>query len=99
MTGAQILAQNGIKLATEALGKHVTTCPRCSAKRKPAHRKLKVLGVKIDEQGVCWRCNHCGWTGPEKGSGNGYDRDRDVFEAIYDYIGFQKVRYPKGHVP
>ena len=100
---AEILQDAGIKLASIAPGKHSATCPKCSAQRQPHHRRIKCLGVKIDEQGVCWRCNHCGWSGPERGSGgNSHARG---FAATYDYcdadgiLRFQKVRYPEGHEP
>jgi len=100
MTVADILDENGIDLDSASPGQYATTCPRCSAKRKPQHRKFKVLGIKIDERGVCWRCNHCGWSGPEKGKANG---GAGGFAATYDYrdangtVQFQKVRYPPGH--
>jgi hypothetical protein len=64
-----------------------------------------VLGVTIDGDTVHWGCNHCGWTGPEKGTGksngNGWGGG---FTAIYDYcadgvLRFQKVRNPPGSGP
>jgi putative DNA primase/helicase len=103
MNAAEILSDNGITLESTAPGKHATTCPQCSAKRKPGHRKLKVLGVKIDDRGVCWRCNHCGWSGPEKAKGG--NSHAGGFAATHDYrdangaLQFQKVRYPPGHNP
>jgi hypothetical protein len=55
---------------------------------------------------VNWGCNHCGWTGPEKGAGksngNGWGGG---FAATYDYhdaagvLRFQKVRNPPGSEP
>src|SRR5262249_53228551 len=99
---AEILQQAGIKLWTTATGKYKTTCPQCSAQRQPHHRRIKCLGVKIDEQGVCWHCNHCGWKGPEKKKGNSHAGE---FAATYDYrdadgvLRYQKVRYPEGHKP
>ena len=51
---------------------------------------------------MCWRCNHCNWSGPEKKKGNGHAGD---IVATYDYrdaagvLRFQKVRYLKGHEP
>jgi hypothetical protein len=99
-TPAQLLAAHGIKLPSTEPGRHYTTCPRCSHKRSKAHQVAKVLGVTIKADGkVHFGCNHCGWTGPEKQSGNGHDREREDIEAAYDYIGFQKVRYRKGHEP
>src|SRR5262249_39340969 len=98
MTAQELLERNGIRLSDYKPGQHCRTCPRCSAKRRKEHQSLKVLGVKIDAGGATWHCNHCGWAGPEKGSGgNGHDSDN--FIAVYDYPGFQKVRYPNGHEP
>jgi hypothetical protein len=102
MNVADLLAQHGIKLGAYAPGQYHTTCPRCSARRSRAHQNTKCLGVKIDEKGACWRCNHCDWSGPEKGNaGNG---KADPIEATYDYVEggelrFQKVRYAKGREP
>jgi len=99
---AEILQDVGIKLSSTAPGKYSATCPQCSAQRQPHHRRIKCLGVKIDEQGVCWRCNHCEWSGPAKGSTNSH---AGGFAATYDYrdadgvARFQKVRYPEGHEP
>jgi hypothetical protein len=102
MTTAEILQQYGLHLPDTSPGQHYTTCPECSAKRSLAHQGTKCLGVKIDEKGACWRCNHCGWSGPEKDRGNG--KAAAPIEATYDYIEggefrFQKVRYPQGHEP
>ena len=73
MTVVELLAKHGIKLASTAPGRHYTTCPQCSAGRtSKEHRAAKVLGVTIEADGkVRWGCNHCDWTGPEKGSGKG----------------------------
>src|SRR5262249_9177866 len=80
-----------------------TTCPKCSHERSKPHNK--VLGVTIEaDDSVRWGCNHCQWTGPEKGAG-GNGRDGKGFAATYDYtdiagnILFQKVRNPPGHAP
>jgi hypothetical protein len=102
MTPEELLAANGIELKNTAPGRYYTTCPQCSAKRSKAHQAVKVLGVTIEADGrVHWGCNHCGWTGPEKGGGGGDDR----FVATYDYrdadgkFQFQKVKFPPGHHP
>jgi hypothetical protein len=103
MTPQELLDQAGIHLNSYAAGEHTSICPQCSAKRKPHHQNLKCLGVKIDDRGATWHCNHCDWTGPEKGTGQGNGgldpHDDRNFVAKYDYSGFQKVRYPKGHKP
>jgi RecA-family ATPase len=106
MTGmipAELLASNGIALESTTPGRYYTTCPQCSHTRSKAHQTAKCLGITIEGDCVRWGCNHCGWTGPEKGIGKsngglGPHDDRN-FIATYDYIGFQKVRYPKGHEP
>ena len=104
-TVAELLAQYGIKLASTTPGRYYATCPQCSASR--SKRTAKVLGVTISLDGsVCWGCNHCGWTGPEKGSGkpNG-NAAADDFAASYDYpdatgvVRFQKVRNLPGRKP
>jgi putative DNA primase/helicase len=85
MTVEELLRENNIRLPSIAEGRHYTTCPRCSAGRKTAaHRKAKVLGVKIDGWGACWVCSHCNWRGPEKGEGNGAARN-DAAIAAYPY--------------
>lgn len=91
-TVSEFLASHGIYLKDTKPGQHHTTCPRCSADRKRCNQRKPVLGVLIDEKGVCWHCNHCEWTGPEKGSGK-------TIDATYDYVDengellFQAVRY------
>ena len=101
MTVAELLTKYGIKLASTAPGRHYTTCPHCSAGRaSKEHRAAKVLGITIEADGkVHWGCNHCSWTGPEKGAGkNGNGRDGAQHAATYDYADadgallFQKVR-------
>ena len=95
LTAADLLTRHGIKLERIAPGRHYTTCPRCSATRKLANQNRKTLGVTINGDGAHWGCNHCGWTGPEKGSGNGRGGDNLI---TYDYqddsgvVQFQKVR-------
>jgi putative DNA primase/helicase len=99
MTPQELLNANGIYLENYDLGDRALICPHCSANRKPHHQKLKCLGVKIDDQGATWHCNHCEWSGPEKGTGNGQGGE---FAATYDYrdaegvLLFQKVRNPPG---
>ena len=100
MTPQDLLAAHNINLASTAPGRHYTTCPQCSAKRSKAHQKNKVLGVTVDANGAHWGCNHCGWTGPEKGTGtNGSGNGRGSNNlTTYDYqeadgtVTFQKVR-------
>jgi hypothetical protein len=105
MTPAELLAQNDIKLENTAPGRYYTTCPKCSHKRNgAAHQKAEVLGVTINRDTVRWGCNHCGWTGPEKGNGK-CNRQGSEFAATYDYrdangvVRFQKVRNPPGSKP
>jgi hypothetical protein len=95
----QLLRENEIDVPSIAPGVQYTTCPQCSHTRKKS--KEKCLRVNIDDRGACWKCCHCEWTGPEKGSGkaNGHARG---FGATYDFdnadgkLIFQKVRNPPG---
>lgn len=88
----QLLNGVGIYLRVYDSGRYYTTCPNCSDKRQTRHQKLKCLGVTIRDDRVFWGCNHCGWTGPERGSGgNGPTRAE---WPHYDYGGLRKVRTP-----
>jgi putative DNA primase/helicase len=65
---ADLLQAHHIALDDFRPGRHYTTCPECSSTRARAHRMLKCLGVTIEPDGkVFWGCNHCNWSGPEKG--------------------------------
>jgi hypothetical protein len=128
LTAQELLEANGIRLKNYNPGNHTSVCPECSHDRKK--KKDKCLSVKIDADGACWQCHHCGWIGPEKGQQRTNGRptpativreqvsdevaqqeptpapakpepsyDDKNFVAIYDYPGFQKVRFPKGHEP
>jgi RecA-family ATPase len=99
----EFLAAHNILLPDTKPGRHYATCPQCSAKRKTAaHRKHKCLGVTIDDQGVRWGCNHCGWTGPSKGANSRSNGGDYQPAATYDYhdntgkLCFQKLRNPPG---
>jgi hypothetical protein len=100
MTPRELLNKNRIYLNSYEVGKHVSTCPKCSHGRKLVNQKLKCLGVKIDEKGATWHCNHCGDSGPRKGNGQSGE-----FAATYDYrdasgkVRFQKVRKLPGSKP
>ena len=95
MSAADLLTSHRIKLESIAPGRHYTTCPHCSTTRKPGNQNKKTLGVTINGEGTHWGCNHCGWTGPEKGTSNGHGGDSLI---TYDYedasgvVVFQKVR-------
>jgi putative DNA primase/helicase len=94
---AELLRQHGITLDDTTPGRHYAICPQCSKNR--SKQNAKCLGVTIEaDDSVRWGCNHCGWTGPTKGDGQG-----ENFETKYDYqdadgkLIFQKVRkVPKG---
>jgi DNA-binding MarR family transcriptional regulator len=100
MTPHELLESYGIRLNSTAPGRYYTTCPQCSRSRKPAHQKIKCLGVTIEGEHVRFGCNHCGFTGPGPGTGNGHDHK--PHEITYDYVDqdgnllFQKVRMPPG---
>src|SRR5215831_10270570 len=99
-TSEDLLRRAGIRLASTKSGDYTTVCPRCSAGRSAAHRKTKCLSVKIDGDGVCWNCHHCGWTGPEKGSGGAKP---ELVTYVYRDSGgtprFRKARNLPGREP
>jgi hypothetical protein len=80
MTIDELLAANGIALDSTAPGEDYAICPQCSHDRKK--KTIKCLGVKIDAQGVCWVCHHCGWSGPQKGTGTGTAE----YSAVDNYV-------------
>jgi Protein of unknown function (DUF3631) len=104
MTADELLAKHGIKLPSTAPGRYYVTCPKCSATRSRAHQGSKVLGVTIEADGsVRWGCNHCGWVGPERGSGTINGGREPLHSYIYrDADGtprFRKVRNAPGREP
>jgi Protein of unknown function (DUF3631) len=104
MTADEHLAKHGIRLSSTAAGRYYTTWPRCSTTRSRAHQGNKVLGVTIEADGkVHWGCNHCGWTGPEKGSGAINGGRQPLHSYVYrDAAGtprFRKVRNSPGREP
>jgi hypothetical protein len=94
MSAQRLLHAHGIKLTIDAPGQYFSTCPECSAKRRKEHQKLKVLGVLLKPNGkIIWHCNHCGWSGPSKGS-NGAKPELPTY-VYRDNAGvprFRKVR-------
>jgi hypothetical protein len=107
MSPEDLHRQNGITLDSYAPGRYYTTCPNCSAGRSTAeHRREKVLGVTIEADGsVRFGCNHCPWTGPQKGCGergNVADGPALPFYLYRDLAGvvrFRKVRNAPGRKP
>ena len=100
MTIAELLAKHGIELASTEPGRHYTTCPRCSRNRSKAHQGTKVLGVTIEDDGsVHWGCNHCTWTGPEKGSGQRQELQNYAYRDTDGVPRFRKVRNLPGRSP
>jgi hypothetical protein len=100
----ELLTASGIVLEDTAVGpgRYYATCPECSRHRKPAHQKAKCLGVTVDGGGVRWGCNHCGWTGPEKGARNGRGGASLVSYEYQDGDGavvYRKVRNAPGRTP
>jgi hypothetical protein len=95
MTLGELLQLNHIELQRTHPGRQYTTCPECSAKRSKKHQKTECLGVTIEADGsVRWGCNHCGWTGPQKGGGFGGE-DGQIFYFYRDASGtvrFRKAR-------
>src|SRR5262249_57016421 len=87
-TAADILRAAGLPSPPSlqyGCGRYYECCPRCSAQRSTAtNRSAKVLGITIDDLGVKWGCNHCGWTGGGYFKG-GKSRGDDGFGGTYDY--------------
>src|SRR5262249_41032931 len=103
MTPQETLTKHGISLESYKPGRHYTICPKCSHTRSTAHRKNKVLGITIGDDGsVGWGCNHCAGTAPEKGSGERKER-RELTSHIYrdkdGIVRFRKVRNLPGRDP
>jgi hypothetical protein len=106
MTPEELLLKHGIRLRSYEPGRYYTKCPKCSHKRSNEHRNSPALGVTIENGSAFWGCNHCNWTGPEKGSGNGSGNGADGQPLVaYEYcdpsgaIRFRKVRNSPGRLP
>jgi len=100
-TGEDLLRCAGIQLPSYQPGRHYTTCPKCSHTRKPAHKAAKCLGVTIHADGsAMWGCNHCAWSGPEKG-GRGTKPELTTYEYrdASGVVCFRKVRNRPGREP
>jgi Protein of unknown function (DUF3631) len=105
MQPSELLSKYKITLGSYQPGRYYTTCPQCSAKRNKAHLASKCLGVTIDVDGSArWGCNHCAWTGPEKGNG-GAGKPNGAALTAYEYrdaagvLRFRKVRNRPGREP
>src|SRR5258706_7007401 len=65
-SAADILADRCIRISGPLTRRrHYATCPECSHLRTGSNKRLRCLGVTIDEKGVAWGCNHCNWKGGE----------------------------------
>src|SRR6516225_5854431 len=87
-TASEILASFRLPSPPNGKSRYYAACPQCSAQRSTlAHRKAPVLGITIDNEGVKFGCNHCGWTG-----GGYYETtekqfpQQQPFVAVYDYV-------------
>jgi hypothetical protein len=98
MTPDDILTANNLHPPSTKSGRYYTTCPQCSANRSNAHQRLKCLGINIDEEGVNWGCNHCGWTGGRYYNGRRNEQQQPpIIYPYYDEIGellFEVCRFP-----
>jgi hypothetical protein len=101
MSAQSLLDAHGINLTLGEPRQYYALCPKCSANRKKPHQKLKVLGVLLKPNGnVCWRCNHCDWSGPPKGSrGAKAELPTYVYRDIAGVPRFRKVRNHPGLKP
>jgi hypothetical protein len=99
-TAQEMLIKHGITLESTSPGRYYTACPKCSHTRSREHRKHKVLGITIGDDGsVFWGCNHCSWTGPEKGSGERRELQSHVYRDADGTPRFRKVRNVPGRDP
>jgi hypothetical protein len=104
-TAQELLRANRITLDSYAPGRYYTLCPKCSKERtKPGHKSAECLGVTIDASGARWGCNHCSWTGPEKGAAGAGSRKReDLTSYVYrdrdGVVRFRKMRNRPGAEP
>src|SRR5262249_38816463 len=103
MSPEDLLRANGVALPSYAPGRYATTCPRCSAGRHSvANRNAQVLGVTLERDRAFGGCNHCGWTFPQRGNGNGRDHDPPPDYLYRDASGelrAGKVRNKPGRKP
>jgi hypothetical protein len=101
MSPQELLGKHGIELPFYKPDRYYTTCPQCSHSRSQAHQNNKVLGVTIEADGsVRWGCNHCGWTGAEKGNGGHRDELKAyVYRDVAGVVRFRKVRNQPGKTP
>jgi hypothetical protein len=101
MTSRELLSTHGIELPNCGPGRYYTTCPQCSRGRSKEHRNNKVLGVTIEaDSSVRWGCNHCNWTGPQKGNGgNQVERTNYIYRDLKGVPIFRKVRNTPGRKP
>ena len=90
-TAAEILREYGLPPPPNGEDRYYTTCPKCSATRSRAHQKAECLGITIDDEGVKFGCNHCGWTGGGyfksngKGNGRAHARPQAIVVAEFPY--------------
>ncbi len=97
VTAEELLKAHNIHLPDTSPGRQYATCPQCSATR--GKKNDKCLGVTIDAEGVCWGCNHCGWSGPPKGSGGKHELQAYVYRDADGVALFRKVRNLPGREP
>lgn len=95
ITVTELLRSNGIDTWQNGPGRQYLICPRCSALRKRHNQKKRCLSLMIeDAERAYWKCHHCGWSGPEKGTNYGLDG-----RTRYEYPnGNYKVKSPRGFV-
>jgi len=55
------LTDRKIALRSYAEGSRKALCPRCSHRRKRAHRRERCLSVSIKPKGCVFHCHNCGW--------------------------------------
>jgi hypothetical protein len=97
-SAADILREFGLPTDLSAKGRHYSTCPKCSRERSREHQKSKCLGITVDDDGVQFGCNHCGWKGGAYFNGKTNGKAYDPIIATYEYTdesGTVLFRKPK----
>ena len=83
-SAAELLRQHGITLTDTKPGRYYSVCPQCSKDRQKPRPDAVPRHHRRGDGRVRWGCNHCGWTGPEKGSGSFADADGQTFYFYRD---------------
>ena len=99
-TAADILARHGIKLASTAAGRHYTTCPRCSAKRRSPSTVLpRCSASPSTARGCAGAAITARGSARRKAAANGGNWRAYVYRDADGVPRFRKVRNLPGREP